>query len=516
METGIKPQLVRAFHEIDRMSNGYILALDQGTTSSRSLVFDQTGNILAMAQQEFQQHYPNPGWVEHNPEEILHTQIQTAHQALKEAGLSMSDVTAIGITNQRETTVVWDRATGKAIHNAIVWQDRRTADYCDGLRSDGHADDIRQRTGLEIDAYFSGTKVRWILDHVEGARLRAEQGELAFGTIDSWLIWHLTGGAVHATDPSNASRTLLFNLHELDWDNQMLALFDIPSSMLPEVRESSGHFGLATRLDAAAPPICGVAGDQQAALFGQQCTRPGMVKNTYGTGCFMLMNTGHHPVSSANRLLTTVGWTIQGQTTYALEGSIFMGGATVQWLRDELGLIDQSSEIETLAASVTDSNGAVLVPAFAGLGAPYWNGHARGALFGMTRGTNKAHLARAALDSIAHQTVDIVSAMEADSDVPIAELRVDGGATVNNLLMQYQSDLIGKSVVRPAITETTALGAAFLAGLGVGLWPSLDALESQWKAEKTFSSTMTDGDRTSLNNRWQRAVRATLSWAEDR
>lgn len=504
------------YHEIDSMSNGYILALDQGTTSSRSLVFDQTGNILAMAQEEFQQHYPHPGWVEHDPEEILKTQVQTAHQALKEAGLSMSDVTAIGITNQRETTVVWDRATGKAIHNAIVWQDRRTADYCDGLRSDGHANDIRQRTGLEIDAYFSGTKVRWILDHVEGARAKAEQGELAFGTIDSWLIWHLTEGTVHATDPSNASRTLLFNLHELDWDNPMLALFDIPSSMLPEVRDSSGDFGRATALGAAAPPICGVAGDQQAALFGQQCTRPGMVKNTYGTGCFMLMNTGQRPVSSANRLLTTVGWTIQGQTTYALEGSIFMGGATVQWLRDELDLIDQSNEIEALAASVTDSNGAVLVPAFAGLGAPYWNGHARGSLFGMTRGTNKAHLARAALDSIAHQTVDVVNAMEADSNVPIAELRVDGGATVNNLLMQYQSDLLGKAVVRPAITETTALGAAYLAGLGIGLWSSLEDIENQWKAEKTFSSNMTDSDRKSLNGRWHRAVRATLSWSEDR
>ena len=494
----------------------YILALDQGTTSSRSLVFDHAGHIVALAQKEFTQHYPQPGWVEHDPEEILATQLATARDAVAQAGLTMADIAGIGITNQRETAVVWDRATGKAIHNAIVWQDRRTADYCDGLRREGHTEDIRQRTGLEIDAYFSGTKVRWILDHVDGARSRAERGELAFGTIDSWLIWHLTGGTVHATDPSNASRTLLFNLHDLAWDPAMLDLLSVPAAMLPEVRPSSGDFGTATALSPDAPPIAGVAGDQQSALFGQQCTRPGMVKNTYGTGCFMLMNTGTKAVMSRHRLLTTVAWQIGGETHYALEGSIFMGGATVQWLRDELDMISDSAEIEALAAAVPDSDGVVLVPAFAGLGTPHWNGHARGTLFGLTRGSGKAHLARAALDAIAHQTVDVVRAMEADAGVAIPELRVDGGATVNNLLMQTQSDLLNISVVRPEITETTALGAAYLAGLGVGFWSNTADIQSQWAAERTFSPQLDDAERKTADHRWQRAIRATLNWAEDR
>ena len=498
-----------------RMSQ-YILALDQGTTSSRSLVFDHAGHIVALAQKEFTQHYPQPGWVEHDPEEILATQLATARDAVAQAGLTMADIAGIGITNQRETAVVWDRATGKAIHNAIVWQDRRTADYCDGLRREGHTEDIRQRTGLEIDAYSSGTKVRWILDHVDGARSRAERGELAFGTIDSWLIWHLTGGTVHATDPSNASRTLLFNLHDLAWDPAMLDLLGVPAAMLPEVRPSSGDFGTATALSPDAPPIAGVAGDQQSALFGQQCTRPGMVKNTYGTGCFMLMNTGTKAVMSRHRLLTTVAWQIGGETHYALEGSIFMGGATVQWLRDELDMIGDSAEIEALAAAVPDSDGVVLVPAFAGLGTPHWNGHARGTLFGLTRGSGKAHLARAALDAIAHQTVDVVRAMEADAGVAIPELRVDGGATVNNLLMQSQSDLLNISVVRPEITETTALGAAYLAGLGVGFWSNTADIQSQWAAERTFSPQLDDAERKTADHRWQRAIRATLNWAEDR
>jgi glycerol kinase len=501
---------------MESMSDRYILALDQGTTSSRSLVFDAAGRVVAMAQQEFMQHFPQPGWVEHDPEEILSTQLATAREAVASAGLTMADIAAIGITNQRETTLVWDRTTGKAIHNAIVWQDRRTADFCDGLRRDGHTEDIRQRTGLEIDAYFSGTKVRWILDHVEGARDRAERGELAFGTVDSWLIWHLTGGTVHATDPSNASRTLLFNLHDLEWDPAMMDLLGVPAAMLPEVRPSSGDFGQASALSSDAPPIAGVAGDQQSALFGQQCTRPGMVKNTYGTGCFMLMNTGTEAVKSRHRLLTTVAWQIGNETHYALEGSVFMGGATVQWLRDELGIIGDSAEIEALAATVPDADGVVLVPAFAGLGTPHWNGHARGTLFGLTRGSSKAHIARAALDAIAHQTVDVLRAMEADAGVAIPELRVDGGATINNLLMQRQSDLLGISVVRPEVTETTALGAAYLAGLSVGYWSSTEDIQSQWTAEHTFTPALDDAGRQAADDRWQRAVRATLSWAEDR
>ena len=499
------------------MSNQYILALDQGTTSSRSLVFDGAGRVVAMAQQEFSQHFPQPGWVEHDPAEILSTQFATAREAVANAGLTMANIAAIGITNQRETTVVWDRATGQAIHNAIVWQDRRTADLCDELREAGEAGRIRAATGLELDAYFSGTKAAWILDHVDGARERAKRGELAFGTVDSFLIWHLTGGEVHATDPSNASRTLLYNLHDLAWDPEMLDLFRVPASVLPDVQPSSGVFGHATALSSEhAPPIAGVAGDQQSALFGQQCTAPGMVKNTYGTGCFMLMNTGTKAVASQHRLLTTVAWQIGDETHYALEGSIFMGGATVQWLRDGLGLIANSGDIEALAASVDDADGVVIVPAFAGLGTPHWNGHARGAVFGLTRGSHRAHLARAVLDSIAHQTVDVMRAMEADAGVPIAQLRVDGGATVNDLLMQYQSDILGCEVIRPEVTETTALGAAYLAGLAVGYWADLDAIAAQWTAERTFSPTLEEAGRREADARWNRAVRATLAWAEDR
>lgn len=498
------------------MSTQYILALDQGTTSSRSLVFDGAGRVVAMAQHEFTQHFPQPGWVEHDPAEILSTQFATAREAVANAGLTMADIAAIGITNQRETTVVWDRATGQAIHNAIVWQDRRTADLCDELRHAGEAGRIRAATGLELDAYFSGTKAAWILDHVDGARERAERGELAFGTVDSFLIWHLTGGEVHATDPSNASRTLLYNLHDLAWDPEMLDLFRVPASVLPDVQPSSGVFGHATALSTEhAPPIAGVAGDQQSALFGQQCTTPGMVKNTYGTGCFMLMNTGTQAVASEHRLLTTVAWQIGKETHYALEGSIFMGGATVQWLRDGLGLIAASGDIEALAASVDDADGVVIVPAFAGLGTPHWNGHARGAIFGLTRGSHRAHLARAVLDSIAHQTVDVMRAMEADAGVPIAQLRVDGGATVNDLLMQYQSDILGCEVVRPEVTETTALGAAYLAGLAVGYWTDLDAIAAQWTAERTFSPTLEEAGRREADARWNRAVRAALAWAEN-
>ena len=502
---------------MEGMSNQYILALDQGTTSSRSLVFDGAGRVVAMAQQEFSQHFPQPGWVEHDPAEILSTQFATAREAVANAGLTMANIAAIGITNQRETTVVWDRATGQAIHNAIVWQDRRTADLCDELREAGEAGRIRAATGLELDAYFSGTKAAWILDHVDGARERAKRGELAFGTVDSFLIWHLTGGEVHATDPSNASRTLLYNLHDLAWDPEMLDLFRVPASVLPDVQPSSGVFGHATALSSEhAPPIAGVAGDQQSALFGQQCTAPGMVKNTYGTGCFMLMNTGTKAVASQHRLLTTVAWQIGDETHYALEGSIFMGGATVQWLRDGLGLIANSGDIEALAASVDDADGVVIVPAFAGLGTPHWNGHARGAVFGLTRGSHRAHLARAVLDSIAHQTVDVMRAMEADAGVPIAQLRVDGGATVNDLLMQYQSDILGCEVVRPEVTETTALGAAYLAGLAVGYWADVADIEAQWKADRRFTPSLDQAQTATATTRWNRAVRATLAWAEDR
>lgn len=487
---------------------GYILALDQGTTSSRSIIFDKNGTIVQTAQKEFTQIFPQPGWVEHDAEEIWATQRGTIAEVLALANSSMSDLAAIGITNQRETTVVWDRLTGKPVYNAIVWQDRRTAQYCDKLKEQGHAGSIQQKTGLVIDAYFSATKLAWILDNVEGLRDRAAKGELAFGTIDSWLVWKLTNGTVHVTDVSNASRTMLYNIHTLAWDKELLELFNIPETILPQVKASSEVYGEFDHV-----PIAGIAGDQQAALFGQQCTTAGMVKNTYGTGCFMLMNTGEKAITSKNNLLTTIAWQINGKTEYALEGSVFIGGAVVQWLRDGLKIITTSSDVEKLAATVTDSVGVYMVPAFAGLGTPHWNPYARGSIYGLTRGSSDAHIARAALDSIAYQTYDVLKAMEADSGIPITELRVDGGATANNSLMQFQSDLLNIPVVRPVITETTALGAAFLAGLAVGYWSSIDDVKEHWLTDKSFAPAFTQEQRNSLIAGWQRAVKATLAWS---
>ena len=494
----------------------YILAFDQGTTSSRALLFDRDGRVVSTAQKEFRQIYPHPGWVEHDPREIWATQAGVAAEALTHAGVGGIDIAAIGITNQRETTIVWDRRTGEPVYNAIVWQDRRTADFCDGLRAGGHEALVSSRTGLRIDAYFSGSKVRWILDNVDGARDAAEAGHLAFGTVDSWLVWHLTGGALHATDVSNASRTMLFNIHSLEWDDELLALLGVPRSMLPDVRSSSEVYGhTATPLFSAPVPIAGIAGDQQAALFGQMCLAPGMVKNTYGTGCFMVMNTGDKPQVSSHNLLTTVAWKIGDRVDYALEGSIFIGGAVVQWLRDGLGIIRHSRDVEALATSVPDADGVVRVPAFAGLGAPHWQPRARGTLFGATRGTTAAHVARAALDSIAFQTLDVLRAMEADAGMQVAELRVDGGAAANDLLMQWQADLLGADVVRPEVIETTAAGAAYLAGLAVGFWPDIDTLERQWKLQRRFSRHLSEDEIARAVSRWQRAVRAAKSWAED-
>jgi glycerol kinase len=496
------------------MPDHFILALDQGTTSSRSLVFDKQGNIKSLAQKEFRQIFPQPGWVEHDAEEIWSTQFGTVAEAVAKAGITMKQIAGIGITNQRETTVVWDKKTGKPLYNAIVWQDRRTADYCDLLKHAGHAEMIRQKTGLIIDSYFSATKVKWILDTVSGAREKAANGELAFGTIDSWLTWKLTNGAIHVTDVSNASRTMLFNIHSLHWDEDLMRLFEIPPSMLPEVKPSSKIYGVTGNIiPDSRIPIGGIAGDQQAALFGQLCTQPGMVKNTYGTGCFMLMNTGEQAIASKNNLLTTIAWQIDNKTVYALEGSVFIGGAVVQWLRDELKLFRTSSEIEELAKLVEDSDGVYMVPAFAGLGAPHWQQHARGSLFGITRGTNTSHIAHAALNSIAYQTYDVLKAMEADAQIDIKELRVDGGATVNNGLMQFQSDILNCRVVRPRITETTALGAAYLAGLAVGYWKDIPSLQDQWLEEKTFSPSMTSEKRNQLIRGWKRAVNASISWA---
>ncbi|MBM3915646.1 MAG: glycerol kinase GlpK [Sphingomonadales bacterium] len=493
-----------------------ILALDQGTTSSRSILFNEKGEALGMAQKEFKQHYPQPGWVEHDAHEIWETQFATLAEVLAKARTDLQQVAAIGITNQRETTVVWNKTTGEPIAPAIVWQDRRTAAYCDELRQQGKAPLLQQKTGLILDAYFSATKLKWILDHTPGAREQAATGQLAFGTIDSWLIYKLTGGAVHATDVSNASRTLLFNIHTLQWDVELLELFDIPASVLPVVTPSAGVVGECTIFPGARIPIAGVAGDQQAALFGQLCTEEGMVKNTYGTGCFMLMNTGQQAIASKNKLLTTVAWQIDGKTTYALEGSVFIGGAVVQWLRDELKVIHSAPDIEKLAATVKGSEGVYVVPAFAGLGAPYWNAHARGALFGITRGTNHAHIARAALDSIAYQSADLLKAMQADARIPIRELRVDGGATANDLLMQFQADLLDCKVVRPEITETTAMGAAFLAGLGAGIWKDQQELSKQWKSARVFDPQVEASERAILLKGWQRAVNATIAWADDR
>lgn len=491
----------------------YILAFDQGTTSSRAIVFAHDGSIISVAQKEFKQIFPQAGWVEHDPEEIWSTQLGVAAEAITKAGLTTEQIHAIGITNQRETTVVWDRKTGKPVYNAIVWQDRRTADFCDELKRKNLHILIQQRTGLVVDAYFSASKIKWILDNVEGARARAEKGELCFGTVDTWLLWNLTKGQVHATDVSNASRTMLMNLQTLQWDGELEKIFSIPGSMLPQIRSSSEVFGTTQNiLTATNIPIAGIAGDQQSALFGQLCKHPGMVKNTYGTGCFMLMNTGEKAVISKNNLLTTVAWKINGKTEYALEGSVFIAGAVVQWLRDGLGIIRSSTDIEKLAAKVPDSDGVYMVPAFTGLGAPYWNQHARGTIVGITRGTTAAHFAKAALDSIAYQTVDVLKAMEADAGIEIKELRVDGGATVNNLLMQFQSDLLNTAVVRPRITETTALGAAYLAGLATGYWNSIDEIQEQWQVDRKFESSMDEEKRATLMNGWNKAVKAAQSF----
>jgi len=493
----------------------FILSLDQGTTSSRAIVFDRNGLPVATAQKEFTQIFPKPGWVEHNPEEIWSTQAGVATEAIIKAGIDSKDISAIGITNQRETTVVWNRKSGKPVHNAIVWQDRRTAGYCDQLNKDGHAQTILEKTGLIIDAYFSATKVRWILDNVKGAREMAEKGELAFGTVDSWLVWNLTKGKLHITDVSNASRTMLFNIHTLSWDNDLLDIFNIPAAILPEVRSSSEIYGKTAGPFSTSIPVAGIAGDQQAALFGQMCIDPGMVKNTYGTGCFMMMNIGTKPIESKSRLITTVAWRIGEKTDYALEGSIFIGGAVVQWLRDSLGIIKKSADVEKLAAKVKDSEGVYFVPAFAGLGAPYWNQHARGTITGITRGSTAAHIARAALDSIAYQTLEVLLAMKKDSGIDIRELRVDGGATVNNSLMQFQADLLQAKVVRPKITETTALGAAYLAGLAVNFWSGLNEIRQQWQVDKTFSPAIGPELTHTLISGWKRAVKATESWSEE-
>ena len=494
----------------------YILALDQGTSSSRAIIFDKTGAIVSLAQKEFTQIYPQGGWVEQDANEIWSTQFGVAAEAITKAGLSVENIAAIGITNQRETTVVWDKITGTPVYNAIVWQDKRTAAFCDTLKANGTDKLIQDKTGLVVDAYFSATKIKWILDNVAGARDKANKGELCFGTVDSWLLWKFTKGMVHATDVSNASRTMLCNIHTLQWDEILLDILTVPASMLPAIRSSSEVYGYTQNiLSAHNIPIAGIAGDQHAALFGQMCIRPGMVKNTYGTGCFMLMNTGQKPVTSTNNLLTTVAWQVNGITEYALEGSVFIAGAIIQWLRDSLGIIKTAAEVEILAMQVKNSEGVYVVPAFAGLGAPHWNQQARGIITGLTRGSNAAHIARAALDSIAYQTMDILKAMEADSGIDIKELRVDGGGTVNNLLMQFQSDILNTAVVRPVITETTALGAAYLAGLAVGYWQNMEDIQNQWQIDKTFTPIMNDAERIVLTKAWQRSVKAAKAWADD-
>jgi len=507
------------------MDRSYILALDQGTTSSRALLIDRAGQVVALAQREFRQRFPQAGWVEHDAHEIWQTQLAVARDVLVKAGAEAGQLAAVGITNQRETTVLWDRRTGVPVAPAIVWQDRRTASRCDALRLQGWAPRIQRKTGLVLDAYFSATKLQWLLDQVPGARARAEAGELAFGTIDSWLLWQLTGGRVHATDASNAARTLLFNIHTLQWDAELLRLFNVPRAVLPQVLPSCGVLGETDpALLGAAVPIAGVAGDQQAATFGQACFAPGMAKNTYGTGCFMLMNTGAAAVRSRHRLLGTVAWVGPGEmpatlpadkTCYALEGSVFMAGATVQWLRDGLQLIESAQDVERLAASVPDTQGVYLVPAFAGLGAPYWDGHARGTLVGMTRGTGRAHLARAALESIALQTADVFAAMSQDAGMPLRELRVDGGASRNDLLMQMQADFLGVPVVRPCQTETTALGAAYLAGLATGFWSGADELSAQWQVDHRFEPVLGEAERTAKLARWREAVARSRNWARD-
>ncbi len=491
----------------------YILALDQGTTSSRAIVFDKSGGIVAVAQQEFRQIFPKPGWVEHDANEIWATQLNVARQALKKAGLGANDIAALGLTNQRETTVVWDRATGKPVGHAIVWQDRRTAAACDKLKARGLAPMIRRKTGLVVDAYFSGTKLQWILENVPGAKAKAKAGRLAFGTIDSWLVWNLTAGRRHVTDASNASRTMLFNLRTGDWDEDLLKLFNVPRSVLPEVVSSSEVYGETTLLGAPIP-IAGIAGDQQAALFGQACTQPGMVKNTYGTGCFMLMHTGTKLIASKNNLLTTVAWRIGGRTEYALEGSIFIAGAVVQWLRDGLGIIKTSGEVESLAAQVPDNGGVYLVPAFAGLGAPHWDQYARGTILGLTRGSTRAHIARAALEGIAYQVADVLHAMQSDAKIRLKELRVDGGACANNLLMQFQADLLNVPVIRPRVSETTALGAAYLAGLAVGYWKDQREIARQWQEDRRFRPAVKPAVRKHLVAGWNKALTRSRHWAE--
>lgn len=491
----------------------YVIALDQGTTSSRAIVFDQTGQVVSQAQQTFDQHYPKPGWVEHDPMEIWSSQIATLEEALARRNLSSKDIATIGITNQRETTVVWDRATGLPVHNAIVWQDRRTAPYCDQLKAAGAETMVQTKTGLRIDPYFSATKLRWILENVGGARDRAEAGELCFGTVDSWLLWNLTRGTTHATDASNASRTLLYNIETNDWDDELLALFDIPRALLPEIRNSSEVYGtVAVGRSLSGVPISGIAGDQHAALFGQACFESGTAKNTYGTGCFLLMNTGDTLVRSENNLLTTVAWRIGDQTTYALEGSIFIAGAVVQWLRDEMELVKSAEELNTLAASVADSNGLFLVPAFTGLGAPHWDPYARGAAIGITRGTKRAHFCRAALEAIAYQSADLITAMEKDSGLPLQTLRVDGGAARSDLLLQIQSDLIQTEVQRPECIETTALGAAYLAGLAVGFWESQDAIAAHWQCERSFKTSITPDQIQAQRANWTRALERSKDW----
>ena len=492
-----------------------ILALDQGTTSSRAILFDHSGAVVAVAQREFPQIFPKPGWVEHDPKEIWASQIAVAAEALARSQTGAAGVAAIGITNQRETTVVWDRQTGEPVCNAIVWQDRRTADRCDALKAAGFEMLVRQRTGLVIDAYFSGTKLAWILDNVPGARAKAEAGTLAFGTVDSWLVWQLTGGRVHVTDVSNASRTMLFNIHTLTWDEELLRMLDVPASLLPEVRPSSEVYGrVSGGLGLDGVPVGGIAGDQQAALFGQMCVKPGMAKNTYGTGCFLLQNTGDRPVESEHRLLTTVAWQVGGRTEYALEGSVFIGGAVVQWLRDGLGLIQHSQDVERLAASVPDNGGVYLVPAFAGLGAPHWDAYARGTIVGLTRGSTAGHLARAALESIAYQVGDLLDAVQRDAGIALGELRVDGGAARNDMLMQFQADLLGVPVVRPTVTETTAIGAAYLAGLAVGFWASPEEIASQWQAERRFEPSMAASDVERLRGRWHDALGRATGWLD--
>jgi len=493
----------------------FVLALDQGTTSSRAILFDRAGAIRSVAQREFTQYYPQPGWVEHDPEEIWSTQAGVMAEAVARGGVDFTQVAAIGITNQRETTVVWDRQTGKPIHRAIVWQDRRTAETCDALKKAGLSELIAEKTGLVIDAYFSATKVKWILENVAGARQAAADGKLAFGTIDTWLTWKLTGGQTHVTDVSNASRTMLYNIHTREWDDDLLNIFGVPRAMLPEVRSSSERYAETSgSVFNARVPIAGIAGDQQAALFGQMCLEPGMLKHTYGTGGFMMLNTGERPIQSRNSLLTTIAWQLGDRVTYALEGSIFIAGAVVQWLRDGLGLIKSSGEVETLAATVPDNGGLYLVPAFAGLGAPHWDQFARGTIVGITRGTTAGHFARAALESIAYQTADVLRAMEADSGIPIKELRVDGGAAVDNLLMQFQADVLGAPLVRPKIHETTALGAAYLAGLATGFWPDVEAIKNQWQRDQEFRPSMDAAKVAELTAKWRRAVERAKGWLQ--